>query len=156
MIDVLGVLMGINMQGSDRPEGSDELPPDLPKSDTNDSTTYSSPKPPTPGASTSRPQPSTSTSSPLEDVEMTTEDVEEANAKKEAEAAKQAGNAAYKSRKFDEAASLFEKAWNLWPKDVTFLTNLGGDCPLVSLSILCRNSRIWSFFSSCLLRARRI
>jgi len=52
-------------------------------------------------------------------------DDEEAQAKKEAEAAKKAGNEAYKKREFDEAATQFSKAWDLWPKDITFLTNLG-------------------------------
>lgn len=53
-------------------------------------------------------------------------DAEEAKAKKAAEDAKKAGSEAYKKRNFDEAAQLFEKAWELWPKDITFLTNLGG------------------------------
>jgi len=118
MIDVLGVLMGVDMQGFERPEGSDEIPPGLSKS--SDSST-SAPKS-NAGASPSQPQGSAPAS---EDVEMTTEDQEEANAKREAEAAKEAGGTAYKSRNFDEAAKLFEKAWDLWPKDVTFLTNLG-------------------------------
>lgn len=56
---------------------------------------------------------------------MTDEDQEEAAAKKEAEAAKKAGNEAYKKRDFEEAAKNFGKAWDVWPKDVTFLTNLG-------------------------------
>ena len=126
MIDVLGVLMGVDMQGFSRPEGSDDLPPDL-------STTTQQKSPPSPptrtpqGPSASKPQPSASASSPTEDVEMSKEDDEEAAAKKQAEAAKKAGSEAYKKREFDEAAKFFENAWELWPKDVTFLTNLAGE-----------------------------
>jgi len=58
-------------------------------------------------------------------VEMSEEDQEEARARKDAEAAKKAGSQAYKERDFETAAKNFEKAWDIWPKDVTFLTNLG-------------------------------
>ena len=58
-----------------------------------------------------------------EDVEMEDED---AKVKKEAEAEKAKGNAAYRARDFGTAAGHFQKAWDLWPKDLTFLTNLGG------------------------------
>jgi len=57
---------------------------------------------------------------------MAAEDIEEAKAKKAAEEAKKAGGEAYKQKNFAEAASLYQKAWDLWPKDVTYLTNLGG------------------------------
>ncbi|KAF7331762.1 Activator of Hsp70 and Hsp90 chaperones [Mycena kentingensis (nom. inval.)] len=117
MIDVLGALMGIDMQGFTRPEGSDELPPGM----------SASPPPPPPAASTSKPTPvpEPTPAPPAEDVEMTEEDTEEAAIKKEAEAAKKAGSEAYKKRDFTEAATQFAKAWDLWPKDITFLTNLG-------------------------------
>jgi hypothetical protein len=123
MIDVLGVLMGVDMQGFSREEGSDELPPSA--SEANMTSPPSSP-PPKPAPSTSTPAPAPVAES--EDVEMTEEDQEEAAAKKEAEAAKKAGNEAYKKRDFEDAARNFEKAWDVWPKDVTFLTNLGGLC----------------------------
>ena len=55
------------------------------------------------------------------------EDDDETRAKKEAEVAKEAGNVAYKSRNFEEAAKQFQLAWNTWPKNVAYLTNLGGD-----------------------------
>ncbi|GJE84765.1 heat shock protein sti1 homolog [Phanerochaete sordida] len=117
-IDVLGVLMGVDMQGFSREEGSDELPPGMQKMETEPTPT----SPP--------PQASTSTSTPAqpapaaeaEDVEM---DDEEAKAKKEAEAEKQIGAAAYKARDFPKAAEHFQKAWEAYPKDITFLTNLG-------------------------------
>ncbi|GLB33445.1 putative tetratricopeptide repeat containing protein [Lyophyllum shimeji] len=110
MIDVMGVAMGIDIQGFARPEGSDELPPEVPQS------------PPQPSASTSKPEPAAPVQ---EDVEMAEEDEEEAKAKKEALAAKEKGAAAYKQKNFEEAAKEFQRAWDLWPKDVTFLTNLG-------------------------------
>ena len=56
---------------------------------------------------------------------MSGEDTEEAKAK-EAEAAKKEGSDAYKKRDFVAAAKLFEKAWEIWPKDITYLTNTGG------------------------------
>jgi stress-induced-phosphoprotein 1 len=119
MIDVLGVLMGIDMQGFSREEGSDELPSGLSKADM--ASPPSSP-PPKPAASTSTAAPAAEP----EDVEMDEGDKEEAAAKKEAEAAKKAGSEAYKRRDFEAATRNFEKAWDVWPKDITFLTNLGG------------------------------
>jgi stress-induced-phosphoprotein 1 len=120
MIDVLGVVMGLDMQGFSREEGSDELPPGVSKA--NMATPPSSP-PPKPAASTSTSKPPPSAEP--EDVEMTPEDHEEAQSKKDAEAAKKAGSEAYKQKDFEMAAKNFEKAWDIWPKDVTFLTNLG-------------------------------
>ena len=63
----------------------------------------------------------------MEDPEEEDEDaIAEKKAKESALAEKNKGNAAYKERKFDLAIAAFEKAWDLWPKDVTFLTNLSG------------------------------
>ena len=114
--------MGVDMQGFSREEGSDELPPGVSKVDT--ASPPSSP-PPKPATSTSKPTPPPPAPEP-EDVEMAEEDQEEAAAKKAAEAAKKVGSEAYKKRDFEEAAKNFEKAWDVWPKDITFLTNLGG------------------------------
>ncbi|KAF8631141.1 hypothetical protein AX15_002487 [Amanita polypyramis BW_CC] len=116
MIDVLGVLMGIDMQGFSRPEGSNEMPPEAqPSSPPQSPPTSTPPKPKT------KPGPA----SAQEDVEMEDVDEEEAKAKKEAEGAKKAGSEAYKKRDFDGAIKQFERAWDVWPKDITFLTNLG-------------------------------
>ncbi|KAJ7781665.1 activator of Hsp70 and Hsp90 chaperone [Mycena metata] len=117
MIDVIGALMGIDMQGFSRPEGSEELPPGVSTSPPPASS------PPPPAASSSKPPPQF-TPPPAEDVEMEVDD-EDAQAKKEAEAAKKAGSEAYKKRDFTEAATQFSKAWDVWPKDITYLTNLG-------------------------------
>ncbi|KAJ7179516.1 activator of Hsp70 and Hsp90 chaperone [Mycena filopes] len=118
MIDVIGALMGIDMQGFSRPEGSEEMPPGV-------STSSSSSSPPPPAASSSKPPPKPTPPPPAEDVEMADADDEDAQAKKEAEAAKKAGSEAYKKRDFAEAATQFSKAWDVWPKDITYLTNLG-------------------------------
>ncbi|KAI0260926.1 chaperone [Gloeopeniophorella convolvens] len=126
MIDVLGALMGIDMQGFSRPEGSDDLPPGVPTASTSTASPPSSPPPaarpsPAPAASSSKaPEP--------EDVKMAEEDAEEdddAEARKAAEAEKKLGADAYKKRELDAAVTHFSKAWELWPKDITFLTNLG-------------------------------
>jgi len=118
MIDVFGVLSGIDMQGFSRPEGSDEMPPGM-------SSTESSSPPSKPSPATSPPPPKASTSTAPEDVEMEDVDDDEAKAKKEAEALKKAGGDAYKKREFEEAAKKYQQAWDTWPKDITFLTNLG-------------------------------
>lgn len=117
MIDVLGVLMGIDMQGFSREEGSDELPPGVKKSDVTTET------PSQPAASTSSAPASSSRVEEVVDVEMESGD-EDAKAK-EAEAEKAKGSVAYKARDLTGAAAHFSKAWDLWPKDMTFLTNLG-------------------------------
>ena len=124
MIDVLGALMGLDMQGFSRPEGSDEVPPGVPQSA---ASPPSSPPPsakPTPAASSSKVH-------EPEDVKMAEadeEDNEDAAAKKAAEAEKKLGADAYKKRDFATAITHFSKAWETWPKDITFLTNLAGEC----------------------------
>lgn len=121
MIDVLGALMGIDLQASTRPEGSEELPSGFKKD-----SPLSSASPPTPTASSSEPfKPKPEPVLAEEDVEM--EDDDETRAKKEAEVAKEAGNVAYKNRNFEEAAKKFQLAWDTWPKNVAYLTNLGGE-----------------------------
>jgi stress-induced-phosphoprotein 1 len=54
-------------------------------------------------------------------------DDEEAQAKAVAIEEKTKGNTAYKARQFEEAIAHYTKAWDTWPKDVTFLTNLSGE-----------------------------
>jgi stress-induced-phosphoprotein 1 len=124
MISVLGVLMGIDMQGF----SGDEVPPEYaskPASNASASAPAST--------STSKP-PLSAPAPPTEDVEMGEPEEEdedaiaEKKAKEEALAEKAKGNDAYKKREFDVAITAFEKAWDLWPKDVTFLTNLSGAC----------------------------
>lgn len=101
----------------ERPEGSNEHPP-----------SSSSPPEPTPaaGPKTEEPRKQPEPASEPAGEPMEVED-EEAKAKKEAEGLKSQGNTAYKARKFDEAIEFYTKAWDLYPKDVTFLTNLSGE-----------------------------
>jgi stress-induced-phosphoprotein 1 len=119
MIDVLGALMGIDIQASTRPEGSNEMPEGFQAQ----APSAATPSSPSPQASSSKPTPPQAPPKEEEDVEM--EDDEEAQAKKTAEAAKAAGAAAYKKRDFDNAIKQFQAAWDAWPKDLTYLTNLG-------------------------------
>lgn len=119
MIDVLGALMGIDLQASTRPEGSTEIPEGV------NMPSQSPPSSPPPKSTSSKPaQPSPPPAA--EDVEMEDDD-EEAQAKKAAEAAKEAGSQAYKNRDLDEAIKQYDLAWNTWPKNLTYLTNLGGN-----------------------------
>lgn len=120
MIDVLGVAMGIDMQGFSREDGSDELPSGFTQA--TPSSPPKSPKPPTPSTSKT---PAPAPAPEPEDVEMAEEDDDEAKAKAEALAAKAQGAEHYKAQRFTEAAECFSKAWDLWPKDITFLGNLG-------------------------------
>lgn len=128
MIDVLGVAMGVDLQGFSREEGSNDLPPGFQSRHPEPSSFTSSPpqpsSPPRSSRSTSKPAPQPAPEPPAEDVEMTEEDQEEAKAKAEALQLKAKGSTFYKERKFDEAAECFSKAWELYPKDITFLTNL--------------------------------
>ncbi|PPQ66295.1 hypothetical protein CVT26_010979 [Gymnopilus dilepis] len=116
MIEVLGVLMGVDIQAGTRPEGSDELPEGVSKEPPSASS-------PPPQASSSS-KPSQPAPPAQEDVEME-EDDEEAQAKKKALSYKDAGAAAYKKRDFSEAVKNFDLAWETWPKDISFLSNLG-------------------------------
>lgn len=125
MIDVLGVLMGIDMQGFTREEGSSDLPPGFKEAP---ATSSSSTPAPTASSSESGPPTEGKSAPPVEekeDAEMEDDD-DDAKAKREAEVEKKFGSDAYRTRDFGKAAGHFEKAWGLWPKDVTFLTNLGG------------------------------
>ena len=125
MIDVLGALMGIDMQGFSRPEDSEDLPPGVVPGSVPKPASPPPQKSPTPQASSSKSPPEPAKVE--EDVEMEEdEDEEEAKARKEGEAEKKLGAEAYKKRDFEAAATHFSKAWDVWPKDVTFLTNLGG------------------------------
>ena len=128
MIDVLGALMGIDMKGFAREEGSDELPPGYTKVEPEPEAQPASPPPQPAASSSSRSKPQEQPKP--EDVEMAEpEDEDEAKARKEAEAEKKLGAEAYKAKKLDEAAAHFQKAWDLWPQDITFLTNLAGTSP---------------------------
>jgi len=74
------------------------------------------------------------------------QDEEEVKAKKEAEAEKKLGAEAYKKRDFEVAATHFSKAWDVWPKDITFLTNLGGTENYSAIL----SAGLTAYFRSCL------
>lgn len=132
MIQVMGVLMGIDMQAFERPEGSSELPADLESKreeiqrQTGGPSTGSSSNG---SASTSRAAPQPSTPAPAADEapaaeEESPEAAEEKRLKAEAEAEKKKGNELYLKRNFEPAIEHYNKAWELH-KDITYLNNLG-------------------------------
>lgn len=131
MIEVMGVLMGIDLQAFSRPEGSGDdesaVPPRGPAT-----------PPPEPTPSSSRPsEPPVREDIPMAEPEEEDEDaIEEKRAKASAEAQKKIGSDAYRKRDFATAAEAFQKAWDLWPKDITFLTNLSGKSSLLFFSRL--------------------
>ncbi|CAE6396415.1 unnamed protein product [Rhizoctonia solani] len=121
MISVLGALMGVDLQGSTRPEGSNEMPPG-----------FSSPPPASqPGPSSPPPKPTASEppkqKAPEPEPEPEPEDEESKEKKRlktEADAEKAKGAAAYKAKDFETAEQAFSKAWEISPTDITYLTNL--------------------------------
>ena len=151
MIDVLGALMGIDMQGFSRPEGSDDLPPGAVPGTIPDPPSSPPPKAkaPTPQPSPSKPSPPPEPAKVEEVVEMEEdEDDEEVKARKEAEAEKKLGAEAYKKRDFEVAATHFSKAWDIWPKDITFLTNLGGRWQTAARSERCSDLEFAQLYTS--------
>ncbi|GAC93147.1 hypothetical protein PHSY_000710 [Pseudozyma hubeiensis SY62] len=130
MIQVMGVLMGIDLQAFERPEGSDELPADLEnrREDIQSQTGASS--------SSAEPQPSAAAAAAAPEVEMKDaqpssssapveeEEDEDKKAKAAADAEKKLGNERYMKRDFDAAIPHYQKAWDLH-KDITYLNNLG-------------------------------
>ena len=110
--------MGIDIHAQTRPEGSNE------GTSSQREARPSTPPPAAAAASAKKPEPEPTSAS--QDVEMEEVDDDEVKAKKEAEASKKAGAEAYKKRDFDAAIEYFEKAWDHYPKDVTYLSNAGG------------------------------
>ncbi|KFY25987.1 hypothetical protein V493_04326 [Pseudogymnoascus sp. VKM F-4281 (FW-2241)] len=114
MIQVLGVLMGVDMDmmggggaaGQAGP-GAREAEEDVPMTDA---------------------RPAKSEPAPAPEPEPVSEEDEEAAAKKkakeEADKEKALGTAEYKKRNFDEAVAHYTKAWELY-KDITYLNNIG-------------------------------
>lgn len=148
MIQVMGVLMGIDLQAFEREQGSNDLPENLEskreeiEKQTGGSSSSSGAAPAAEASSSKSPQP------PKEEPKAApapaTPEVEmkngEANAagddeddapkpvdnsnKAEAEAEKAKGNALYMKRNFEPAIEHYRKAWDLH-KDITYLNNLG-------------------------------
>ena len=80
-------------------------------------------------AAASKPAPPAKPAAPAKpaQAEPETEEQRESKAKaqrkQEALQAKEQGNAAYKAKKFDEAISHYDKAFELYDEDISFLTN---------------------------------
>ena len=145
MLTVMGVAMGIDIvswrihegyqahlafqDAMERPEGSEEMPPGMGGSSAGASQSF--PSEPTTSSTSSQPKaeakPKPKETEPESEAETMEVDSEDAGQKKEAEDLKAKGNTAYKARKFDEAIEAYQKAWELYPKDITFLTNLSGE-----------------------------
>jgi stress-induced-phosphoprotein 1 len=119
-LQVMGVLLGVDMQMGMPPEGAAqseagraaEVEEDVPMTDAR---SQSNPPPPQ-----KAPEPEPESQQEPEDEEA----IAAKKAKDDAEAEKKLGTECYKKRNFDEAISHYSKAWELH-KDITYLTNLG-------------------------------
>ncbi|KAK0656894.1 hypothetical protein B0T16DRAFT_318098 [Cercophora newfieldiana] len=116
MIQVLGVLMGVDMEMRDTPPSAPgasgskvEEEEDVAMSDV----------PPA-----KKPEPAKKAPSPEPEPEEDEEAAEKKKAKEAAEKEKALGTASYKKRNFDEAIKHYQAAWDLH-KDITYLNNLG-------------------------------
>jgi stress-induced-phosphoprotein 1 len=101
MIQVLGVLMGVDMEMRDTDPRGDTNMPDAPEA--------------------KKPEPA---KAPEPEPELDEEALEKKQKKAEAEKEKALGTENYKKRKFDEAIEHYSKAWDTFP-DITYLNNLG-------------------------------
>ncbi|EHK25114.1 uncharacterized protein TRIVIDRAFT_215361 [Trichoderma virens Gv29-8] len=111
MIQVLGVLMGVDMEMRDSaPEGSESYV----VSEDKDTPMPDAPKKPEP-----KKEPE-----PEPEPELDEEALEKQKKKEEADKEKALGTENYKKRKFDEAIEHYSKAWEIY-QDITYLNNLG-------------------------------
>lgn len=106
MIQVLGVMMGVDMEMRDTDPRED---PDVKMSE-------EIPVKPAPAQKQPEPEP--------EPEELDEEALEKKKAKEEADKEKALGTENYKKRNFDEAIKHYTKAWETF-KDITYLNNLG-------------------------------
>jgi stress-induced-phosphoprotein 1 len=117
ILQVVGVLLGLDMQFGQPGEGGNGDPPSYTAS-----TARAQEDTPMPDA-----QPSSANSQPSKAAEPEPEDEETTALKKareEAEAEKKLGTENYKKRQFDAAIEHYGRAWDLY-RDITYLTNLG-------------------------------
>ncbi|OAL29145.1 hypothetical protein AYO20_09298 [Fonsecaea nubica] len=118
-LEVMGVLLGVDMQMGMPPEGG--------PSDARRAAEEEEDVPMPDARPQSNPPPQAEKKAPEPEPEPEPEDEEAIAAKKakeEAENEKKLGTENYKKRKFDEAIEHYGKAWDLH-KDITYLTNLG-------------------------------
>ncbi|SPQ18394.1 572fa796-8b0e-4886-b356-2e21178c8524 [Thermothielavioides terrestris] len=118
MIQVLGVLMGVDMDMRDAGEGAPgasgsrvETEEDVPMPD-------ATPKKPEPAKKAPEPEPEP------EPEDLDEEALEKKKAKEAADKEKLLGTENYKKRNFDEAIKHYQAAWDLH-KDIVYLNNLG-------------------------------
>ncbi|KAL1840201.1 hypothetical protein VTK73DRAFT_3824 [Phialemonium thermophilum] len=108
MIQVLGVLMGVDMDMAMPPEGGDAAGASSGAKEPEDE---------------SKPEPAKKEPEPAEE-ELDEEQLEKKKAKEAADKEKALGTENYKKRNFDEAIKHYAAAWDLY-KDITYLNNLG-------------------------------
>lgn len=128
MIQVMGVLMGIDLQAFERPEGSDELPENLEskREEIEEQTGASSAPTATEKAKVTevpKSAPPPADAAPEEEMHDEGESSSKAD-KAGGDAEKAKGNERYMKRDFDAAIKHYSKAWELNPKDITYLNNL--------------------------------
>ncbi|KAL6860043.1 Hsp90 cochaperone [Amphichorda felina] len=102
MLQVLGVMMGVDLETRDAPPEDVAMPDAPPK--------------PEPAKKAPEPQP--------EPEDLSDEALEKKKAKDAADKEKALGTENYKKRNFDEAIAHYTKAWETF-KDITYLNNLG-------------------------------
>ncbi|RDL42526.1 putative stress-induced protein STI1 [Venustampulla echinocandica] len=120
MIQVLGVLMGVDMDmmgGMPGGAGAGGDPSSAPGEHEEDVSMPDARAAPAEAPKPREPEPQAA-------PEPDTEDQEKAKAKAAAEAEKALGTQQYKKKNFDEAITHYSKAWELY-KDITYLNNLG-------------------------------
>jgi stress-induced-phosphoprotein 1 len=116
MLQVLGVLMGVDMEMAMPSEGGPSGAAAERDTEMTDAVPETKPAPAAKKAPEPQPEP---------EVEEIDEDAVAAKkAKEEADKEKQLGTENYKKRNFDEAIKHYTKAWELH-KDITYLNNLG-------------------------------
>ncbi|KAH0837700.1 Heat shock protein sti1 like protein [Fonsecaea pedrosoi] len=116
-LEVMGVLLGVDMQMGMPPEGG--------PSDARRAAEEEEDVPMPDARPQSNPPPQAEKKAPEPEPEPEDEEAIAAKkAKEEAENEKKLGTESYKKRKFDEAIEHYGKAWDLH-KDITYLTNLG-------------------------------
>lgn len=119
MIQVLGVLMGVDMDMMGGAGAPGAEPGSAPREEEEDV-----PMPDARPATAQAQQPKKAPSPEPEPEPEDEEAAEKAKAKAAAEEEKKIGTENYKKRNFDEAIAHYGKAWELY-KDITYLNNLG-------------------------------
>ncbi len=118
MIQVLGVLMGVDMSMMGDVPGGPGAPPSYSEAKETEEDV------PMPDARPSPAQAPKPKEEPIPEPEVDEEAAEKAKAKAAADEEKKLGTEQYKKRNFDEAIQHYGKAWDIY-KDITYLNNLG-------------------------------